>query len=130
VKKKPLMFQGAPPRFDHGIGEPQLREGEQPADPDFSASAVRGHDVLQLEGLARGTSWGFESPFRTTSKTLMASYFLSLFVHQFSDTDTARYERRFGKRVHLGQHVHAQEPLGSGPGAKLVDAAMKLFNQR
>jgi hypothetical protein len=32
------------------------------ADPDFPGSAVIGHDVLKLEGLAVVTSWGFESP--------------------------------------------------------------------
>jgi len=31
VQKQPLMLEGAPPRFDHGIGELQFREGQQPA---------------------------------------------------------------------------------------------------
>src|ERR1700731_902297 len=31
VEEEPLMFQGAPPRFDHGVRELQLREGQQPA---------------------------------------------------------------------------------------------------
>ena len=31
VEEEPLMFQGAPPRFDHGIRELQLGEGQDPA---------------------------------------------------------------------------------------------------
>ena len=27
VEEEPLVFQGAPPRFDHGVGELQFREG-------------------------------------------------------------------------------------------------------
>jgi hypothetical protein len=32
VEEEPLMLQGAPPRLDHRVREPQLREGEQPAE--------------------------------------------------------------------------------------------------
>ena len=31
VEEKPLMFQGAPPRFDHGVREFQFRQGQDPA---------------------------------------------------------------------------------------------------
>jgi len=27
VEEEPLVFQGAPPGFDHGVGELQFREG-------------------------------------------------------------------------------------------------------
>ena len=30
VEEEPLMLEGAPPCLDHGIGELQLREGQQP----------------------------------------------------------------------------------------------------
>ena len=28
LQEEPLMFQGAPPRFDHGVRELQVREGQ------------------------------------------------------------------------------------------------------
>ena len=31
VEEEPLMFEGAPPRFDHGVRELQLRERQDPA---------------------------------------------------------------------------------------------------
>jgi hypothetical protein len=32
MKEEPLMFQGAPPGFDHRVRELQLREGQQTAE--------------------------------------------------------------------------------------------------
>jgi Inner membrane protein YgaP-like, transmembrane domain len=31
VEEEPLMFEGAPPCFDHGVRELQFREGQNPA---------------------------------------------------------------------------------------------------
>jgi hypothetical protein len=42
VEEEPLMLQGAPPRFDHGVRERQFREGQDPAQHS------RGDQVVDL----------------------------------------------------------------------------------
>jgi hypothetical protein len=42
VEEKPLMREGAPPRFDHGVGELQFREGQT------AAQHARGDQVVDV----------------------------------------------------------------------------------
>ena len=42
VEEEPLMFEAAPPRFNHGVRELQLREGQDPAQHS------RGDQVVDL----------------------------------------------------------------------------------
>src|SRR5439155_19856626 len=44
VEEEPLMFQGAPPRFDHGVRELQFGEGQDPA---------------QQSRVTRSSTWAF-----------------------------------------------------------------------
>src|SRR5215468_3598345 len=63
VKEEPLMFQGAPPRFDHGVRALQFREGQdetqhsradQVVDLGIHAldACVRQYKQRALEGVA------------------------------------------------------------------------------
>jgi hypothetical protein len=41
VEEEPVMFQGAPPRFDHGVRELQPRQGQPATRPGTTRPARR-----------------------------------------------------------------------------------------
>ena len=57
VEEEPLMFQGAPPRFDHGVRELQFRKGQDPAQQARGDQVIIDLGIHVLDARVRQHDW-------------------------------------------------------------------------